>query len=221
MSKKTTIKGISYTEAMVLAKIAGLKIQTRRLKGLHELNTSLWYAKTTGEPIIDLKSHINRALHVYGRPMDLVYGRESYADDNGRTLYMADPAHREVIRQKGLKVMGAMYMPVHRSRIFDVIVRTSVQPLRSMTVDDAVLEGVSSVQEYADLFDSIYSKPKPVLKGSALHSYSFYGEYGTAFIKGRAVRLIPNPYVLCIHTIPASDERIRQALGYNPKTVNT
>jgi hypothetical protein len=150
---------ILFSEPMVRAILAGKKTQTRRvIKGLcppWKFVEKNWspdreYCHLTQDCYGDYHENINP----YGQPGDELYVRETFRKRaSGGYLYRADCAAYEQ-REKG-PWKPSIHMPREASRITLRIKDVSPEPLNAISEADARAEGVGSVSEFRDLWESI------------------------------------------------------------------
>lgn len=147
---------ILYSTAMVQAKLAGKKTQTRRLRALVEINESPndWefvrlfhgWAKFWEKHNPPNERHIRCP---YGQPGDILWGRETSANLNIDSIgvppfyvYLAD---LEPSNNYGpITWKPSIHMPKTACRLFDKVVSIRVERLQDISEADAIAEGIIS-----------------------------------------------------------------------------
>lgn len=150
----TTIKEIPllFQTEMVQAILADRKTQTRRTKGLDEINKkpeTYQYKGVfdTGNHIFGRmwKGHFVQSEHVkcpYGKPGDLLWVRENFKIIPPNQLhFQADPENKAV---KGWK--PSIHMPKAAARLWLMVEEISVERMQDISEEDAVNEGVEVVK---------------------------------------------------------------------------
>lgn len=177
---------ILYSTAMIQAKLAGRKTQTRRTSGLVSLSKvninddpDRW--KVTDQKVIDDKLYFffNKREMVkcpYGQPGDLLWARETHIrTPGGKYHYKADISTDKDANRKGYIDVGedwakwkpSIHMPKGGARIWDRVVSIRVERLQDISEDDAIAEGLYRNNDplkswtYADRLGF----------GSAVHAY--------------------------------------------------
>ena len=155
------IRGILYSAAMVRAKVAGIKTQTRRIA---KLNCSGRVFRGGHNWHVADANAVNACP--YGQPGDVLYGKETFyvdystfadvgrlpkekpdwADDN--IYYRADGECCQIIPECCCAEVGkpkwrpSIFMPRWASRIVDEIVEVRLECLRDITEEGAIAEGI-------------------------------------------------------------------------------
>lgn len=158
--------GIIYSPPMVIAKLAGIKTQTRRMISPQPILTSQLgdeqhdgrkqYFVEDGKLRTPARYGSIEVRCPYGMPGDLSWGRESHAFvpwASGAELHAPDQEHdRTGVRYKATwdRSHSGRWRPsihMHRwaSRILDEIVQVRVQRIQDITEAEAIAEGVRQV----------------------------------------------------------------------------
>jgi len=201
MTSKTY--GVMFKAEMILAYLAGLKTQTRRLHGLKHINQEpdLWTLRGIGNGLALFQHKENQK---YLAPARLPYGDEActlWFRETWRELidlgpgtnsshnyvdYRADH-HNDVLPDLNVDVKwkSSMLMPHWASRFQDIpITRVRVERLQSITAADAFAEGVRDtylhqipdwmdVDSYAELWNEINGKTFPWQSNPWVFVYEF------------------------------------------------
>jgi hypothetical protein len=167
---------------MVRAILAGTKTETRRTRGLGRINENpdawtffLDYYVNSGELEFSLRHEDGDFYEIkspYGRAGDELWCREAISTDPSEAdiTYCADghverfldrSADEFFYKHKKPKKFPSICMPHWASRITQEITDITAQRLHDMTEADAVSEGVGSLAEYKELWDSINGKKYP------------------------------------------------------------
>jgi len=201
------MKSILFKTEMVDAILRKGKRQTRRLMNPQptDHNSSLQLPMPLGDYAKELNKmskkgykKIVTAGHYAGQMIpapkykvgDLVYIKETFAyldncgDDSGY-IYKASENGKAWSETEEWKWKPSLFMPQEAARIFLEITKVRFEPLCMITESDAVLEGVGSVKEYAELWDRI-AKEEGIkfLDNPAVFVYDFdlyevkYNDYG-------------------------------------------
>lgn len=94
----------------------------------------------------------------YGAPGDRLWIRETWSISGNGPFYRADTMQPETVRYAW---RSPIFMPRWASRITLEVTDVRVERLQSITEEDARAEGVESVAEYAELWDSLNRKRAP------------------------------------------------------------
>lgn len=195
--------GVMLKGEMVRAYVKGIKGQTRRMKGLNEINTEpdawekIFSPKSTisEKPFVSFcRKGVYDFRHItmpYGDTSSTLLFKETYRmwerDEDGRDfiLYRADNAKVDPdwwtradwdLVHSGWfdKWQSAMFMPFRFSRFRNVeILSVRVERLQDITEEDAIAEGVSSRAEYKTLWNMINGKEFPWSKNPWVFVYEF------------------------------------------------
>lgn len=155
---------ILFSGEMIRARRSGLKTQTRRTRGLNEVNKNpdnweltnlrVWPGGDCVTATFRQKDW-NRVLCIncpYGQPDDRLWVRENFYVQPGLWReghgeqplhYAADVAHRAEVEDYVCK--PSIHMPRWASRITLEITEVRVQRLQDITAADAIAEGVEPV----------------------------------------------------------------------------
>ncbi len=179
METKTMIKEIPilYSTAMIQAKLAGRKTNTRRTSKLNEINENPkgWKFEgmnDRGEAIFfDIHGVISghdpqdcyRFIKCpYGKPGDLLYARETWRvvgwdfEDHGRTtVQYKDRSRRAELllfdddrdKETDLPWKPSIHMPKAAARIWDRVLSIRVERLQDISEEDAIAEGIEKTGE--------------------------------------------------------------------------
>ena len=125
---------------------------------------------------------------------DIVYVKETWQvtdflhleDENYGFIYKASINGQDwQANDESWKWKPSLFMPEVAARLFLKITKIRYEPLCMITESDAILEGVSSVKEYAELWDSINKDPQFSFdKNPAVFVYDFdiheikFNDYG-------------------------------------------
>ncbi len=172
--------GILYSAPMVLATLAGRKDVTRRTRGLEKINErpNAWHydgenidgdhlffntdAAVSGHDIPDCQTIIKCP---YGKPGDLLYGRETHwrygkwvkdgTTKKGRQRWRFeaiglavkyDPQPKIDREQVGYHKRPAIFLPKVLARIWRKITSIRAERLHEITINEAVREGVRDLR---------------------------------------------------------------------------
>lgn len=177
------MKPILFKTEMVNAILKKGKRQTRRLMSPqpleHDANMQLpmpldKYVKELNKMTKKGYKRIVTGGHYAGQMIpqpkykvgDLLYVKETWqhtsdlgihhSDENSGYIYKASENGKDWAENtEGWKWKPSLFMPKEAARLFLKITSVRFEPLCMITESDAVLEGVSSIKEYAELWDSI------------------------------------------------------------------
>lgn len=152
-------KPILFKDLMVRAILAGNKTQTRRTKGLEDINENpddFIFFKSgnsdSGKKMILLKDTKGRIVVYYNSPYgwigDRLWVRETWALYNlggQKYIYKADNVEYAKPKWK-----PSIHMPRKASRITLEIVDIRIERLMDISEEDAIAEGVEIVSNYED-----------------------------------------------------------------------
>lgn len=167
------MRKIPHNREMILAFANGLKTQTRRTRGLKDINEEpdRWRLDDldtdpellnleTGEPFTikgliatfeDAEFDIYRNnRYPYGNTGDIVYLGEGIRNEKGYAVYAADGA---LVMRKGEVVpwkwktnhISSVYMPEFAARYYAKIVNVRVERLQSISRQDCIAEGIDKL----------------------------------------------------------------------------
>jgi hypothetical protein len=167
--KKTEMKPILFSTAMVQAILAGRKTQTRRATGLVQVNAApndwqlCWTQSTriNGKSVqfgAGFQSKINPKNVVfekcpYGKPGDVLWVRETWANLNADFpsitpyyVYKADLDHKD---QHGpITWKPSIHMPKTACRLFLKITNIRAERLQDISERNAIAEGILAVESF-------------------------------------------------------------------------
>ena len=156
--------GLIFKAPLVRAILEGRKTQTRRVaKPVKHPDLGNLYAP--GALVMEREPQhvINRACP-YGQPGDRLWVRETFARIDGQTRpwietdYQATYTHGDRLGDTlGIKKRWtpSIHMPRHASRITLEVTGVRVETLGVISHEDALAEGVSSIEEYKALWINI------------------------------------------------------------------
>jgi hypothetical protein len=157
---------ILYSTAMVQAKLAKNKTQTRRTRGLNKLNyePNKWKIKHTNWDISRGKlvfTFVNRDNYLetetilcpYGVPDDILWTRETYANLNAdiekiKPYYVYKADLGDGIDYGPVTWKPNIHMPKTACRMWDKVISIWPERLQDITEADAVAEGVETLGYY-------------------------------------------------------------------------
>ena len=156
---------ILFSTEMIRAILDGRKTQTRRVikpqypKFSHGFG-GCFFCGDGDDGIIEVAGVL---YCPYGVPGDTLWVREMWAmADNGHTYYRADyPAS---IPMRATKLFGgtgwkpSIHMPRSASRLTLEVINVRVERVQEISEEDAIAEGVASVDLFASLWDTINAK---------------------------------------------------------------
>lgn len=143
---------ILFSTPMVQAKLENRKNQTRRTKGLEEINENpdewvceklehepafLFFNKEKEDYMVEIKCP-------YGNVGDVLWVRESwqevlFKDEPTKYLYKANPMH------DAMKWKPSIHMPKAACRLFLRVKNVRVERLQDISESDAIAEGIEKV----------------------------------------------------------------------------
>lgn len=165
-------RGILFSTMMVQALLAGRKTQTRRTRGLNQLNdfpngwTLAGFEQKNGKQVAlfegvhlrDKRKIFKSTTCPYGVVGDLLYVRETWmkppeinakmladgADTWPKVTYIADEDNvaAEQLRSCGWTTKPGIHMPKRHSRIWLQLTDVQVERLQSICEKDAIAEGI-------------------------------------------------------------------------------
>lgn len=191
MKRAAKLVPMLFSTDMAKANMAGHKTQTRRTRGLKEINlfpdeyvNGVEYEKDGSLIFPMFKKHSrDNGIGVkcpYGMPGDVMWMRERFAEENCLTnggnefshyVYKADndPLHNH------FKWKPSLHMPLEACRFFAKIVAIRLERLNDITEADAVLEGIRPLPGETEAWPDHYQE---------LGSYaSARGSYMSLYIK--------------------------------------
>lgn len=135
---------------MVQAILAGRKTQTRRVikdqpkhnqeygQGTTKTGDRHWVLGVPGSSIVDV------IKCPYGQPGDVLWVREIWGigKQSGKTYYKADAGYFHMLVDKWIP---SIHMPKDEARIWLRITNVRVEPLWSISEDDALSEGIEEI----------------------------------------------------------------------------
>ena len=215
-------RGIIYSTPMVLANLAGIKTQTRRIKGemLKRINDNLSYpwkiSQTTDQHgntgyLFECAGINSIFLKCpYGQVGDILYGRETlYYDDHTPCWgYQAgndelDCEYIGILERTDKVCIPSIHMPKIAARIWQEITTTRIERLQDISEADAIAEGIASCMvtdgkndsfRYQDYLER-YDIEHPLHKWCYSPQHSYQTLYES--INGRG-SWAQNPYVWVI-----------------------
>lgn len=161
---------ILFSSPMVQASLAGTKTQTRRLKGLNDINVSpddwvylgnddlnpkrkwgaLFQNKNTDEkiwiPFPYQKEDILWVRETWMKPPEITYKMlKEGADTWSKYEYVSDLSDLEIdqFKEWGWKKMPSIFMPHEASRIKLLVKDIRVERLQDISEEDAIAEGMN------------------------------------------------------------------------------
>jgi len=183
-------RGIMFSGESIRQIVAGRKTQTRRLSGLHRVNAAAdEWEFLGGSPRYsdDFAVFRNKAeIKVISNPfvVDNLWCKEVYAVRTDTVpgtalakhylLYKADGGDLEMTWHEYRGWKSPMFMPRWASRLTLIPTVHSPERVNTISEDDAKAEGVTSLRGFAELWDSINAKPKPVRRDGTLSYYVSY-----------------------------------------------
>jgi hypothetical protein len=153
-------KPIIFSTAMVKAITSGKKTQTRRIIKPHNFPENTVQINPYCDGLAryvtsDKKSGSLRLRSPYGYPeADKIWVRETFAIDNGLLVYKAD-IDFDAIRPEDFRRYSwkpAIHMPRDASRLILSVLDLRVQRLSEISEEDALKEGVGSLNEFKNLW---------------------------------------------------------------------
>lgn len=182
---------ILYSTPMVQAKLARRKTQTRRTKGLQNIEAvngikTITFPETgITKTFVDasftslgVKVHSGLIECFYGSPGDILWGRETWYWDGstkwsdlsviGMWWYKADAPEDYSPKWK-----PSIHMPKIAARIYDRIIDIRVERLQDISEEDAIAEGIEPVFEKNPNFGGVTYKGQ---------FYNNYGKVGYTFL---------------------------------------
>lgn len=179
------MKPILFNTAMVRAILEGRKTQTRRVCKVTADNgeaverekcvlaTSSVTSRGLRIDFYDKDSHYVGASNSPYLPGDILYVRETAYKDAGRYLYKANYSDNEKFYMNGHEIKirwtPSIHMKKEAARIFLRVTGVSVEPLQTLLVPDAYMEGIpyqgeGTVREierrFIDLWDGTVTDDK-------------------------------------------------------------
>lgn len=167
-----------YTTPMVQSVDAGLKQQTRRLRGLDEVNQSpddwtLTHQDKKG--IFHFRNGQSgwAVTSPYGKPGDIIWVRETFTHlhwdhyENGESPYAYKAncdAESEEIRQEYIKAgyqyqwKPSLHMPRKAARLFLKITTIRLERLQDISDDDCIKEGLEQYTDHHGTGYRLYTK---------------------------------------------------------------
>jgi hypothetical protein len=212
---------ILYSTPMVQAKLAGTKTQTRRLKGLENVNDHkgkplrligdsrtcdhprpaikyddrLWFWWTEGNGTFDDFIAV-RCLY---KPGDVLWTRETFCKDlevEGGFLYRATNPEAECEDGNGSPWKPSIHMPKVAARIWERITDIRVERLHDISGSDCFAEGIDAENEDYCAAEHYQLGGSPILGGSP-ERFAYFALWGRINGPG-SVDL--NPWVWVITT---------------------
>lgn len=224
------MKPILFNTDMVCALLEGRKTVTRRvMKFLPGFNPK-WTGYVPDGAVLYGSNNISAAKPPYC-PGDILYVRETWcqfdADHviNGvKCTYKADstPESERVRKDFGYKWRPSIHIPREAARIFLRVTDVRVERLQEITEEQAEKEGCSSgyiaisggpwgveddpeawtaVEQFRDVWNDCYAKPRPVKIKGVIHHYESYPWEDireTRTYRGKPWYIIGNPWVWVI-----------------------
>lgn len=142
---------ILYSAPMIRAKLAGIKTQTRRTSKLNTINESPsdWqYIFEDGKHMF-FNIHQDDLMYIikcpYGKSGDILWVRETWChslDVGGEFYYRATDDEAENY-DGGSPWKPSIHMPKVAARIYDRVIKISVERLNDITESDAISEGIN------------------------------------------------------------------------------
>jgi hypothetical protein len=139
---------------------------------------------------------------------DILWVRETWSkDENGEYVYRTNYGTTEddSFPSSMFKWRSSRYMPKEAARIFLKVTNVRVERVQDITAHDAIREGMESeipfdtVDEFKELWDSIYAEPKAVTnKDDGIlyyESYPWEDIQETREYKGKPWYVYGNPWV--------------------------
>jgi|LSQX01.1.fsa_nt_gb hypothetical protein len=216
------IKPILFNTAMVGAILGGRKTQTRRIMKLQPVENDFdgpyWFEPTItkkngeqepGEPIYGISANDGEwGIKCPYQPGDILWVRETWSkDENGEYVYRTNYGTTEddSFPPSMFKWKPSIHMPREAARIFLKVTNVKVERVQDITAHDAIREGMESeipfdtVDEFKELWDSIYAEPKAVTnKDDGIlyyESYPWEDIQETREYKGKPWYVYGNPWV--------------------------
>lgn len=156
--------GLRFTDAMVRAILEGRKTQTRRPIKEFE-NQNLRYGKIDEDGIFRWTGNISRGSVSLpcARIGDRLWVKETWGTIFAEDVFRKDKSRvRYRATQpdffKTFNACPSTHMPQWASRITLEITRVRVERLNKISAEDALAEGVESVEKFRELWQSLYQK---------------------------------------------------------------
>jgi len=144
------MKGIIFSASMVQAILDGRKSMTRRvIKGIfpeekhdldypphkHDEGDFAYHFQT------DADDYVEHRLKPRYQTGDILWVRETWADESGYFLYRADDTSEVITDYNAIKWRPSIFMPREAARIFLKVTEVRVERVQDITNDDAREEG--------------------------------------------------------------------------------